>query len=154
MKLVHRGPNDPEPKSDRFASGSCGFDSSDCYGSLYVDYDVVVLDAAIDGTLDMGLYADEVQHPHPSTGLSFVERIREHPQRVYDAQLKTKKKWKREKLTNFAWKIEKKFLDKETSSLVLRVVQKKKKKKIPIHESTPQYADCSVLKRQSGQDTM
>ncbi len=84
VKLVHRGPNDPELKNDRFVSDSYDSDSSDCYGSLYVDYGVV-LDAAIDGTVDMLRYVvvvDEVQHPRPSMELSFVERIQEHPLRA------------------------------------------------------------------------
>lgn len=70
--------NDPEPKID-FASDSYDFD---CYGSLYEDYGVV-LDEAIDGTVDM----DDVVEPHPLKTLSFVERIRGHPQIIYGGQL-------------------------------------------------------------------
>lgn len=88
MKLV-LGPNDPERKNDHFVSGLYDFDSSDCYGSLYVDYGVV-LDAAIDGIADMVRVVDE-QHSHPLMELSFVERIQEHP-RIVCGQLKKKKK--------------------------------------------------------------
>lgn len=78
------GPIDPELKNDRLVSDLYDFDSSDCYDSLYVDYDVV-LDAVIDGTLDMVfVVVDEAQHPYPQTN---VERIQEHPQIVYE-QLK------------------------------------------------------------------
>lgn len=51
-----------------------------------MDYDVV-LGTAIDGTAEMVAVVDGIQHPHPSMELSFVERIREHPQRVYGGQL-------------------------------------------------------------------
>jgi hypothetical protein len=81
--LIHPYSNDPELKIDHSVLDLYDFDSSDCYDSLYADYDVV-LDAAVDGTIDMeDVVVDEVQQPYPWMELSFVERIQGHPQRVY-----------------------------------------------------------------------